>query len=123
MGQNKPLKYIPKRLGVKLRRIREALGLTQEAMLKYLDLPPVVSQSTLSAYERNAKLPPYYVLARYGDVANVWIDVLVRDSLDLPVKLPADQKSGGNKATHLDEPAAKRASTRKQKTKSRSNQH
>jgi transcriptional regulator with XRE-family HTH domain len=92
MGQNRPLKYLPKRLGVKLRQIRVALGLTQEEMLKLLDLPSVISQSTLSAYERNAKLPPYFVLARYGDVANIWIDVLVRDSLDLPEKLPSPTK-------------------------------
>lgn len=92
MGRNKPLKYIPKRLGIKLRRIRQALGLTQEEMLKRLDLPPVVTQSMISAYERNAKLPPYFVLARYGDVANVWIDVLVRDALDLPIKLPSSSK-------------------------------
>lgn len=93
MGQNRPLKYIPKRLGTKLRQIREALGLTQEEMLKRLDLPSVISQSTISAYERNAKLPPYFVLARYGDVANIWIDVLVRDSLDLPASLPSPTKS------------------------------
>jgi transcriptional regulator with XRE-family HTH domain len=93
MGQNKPLKYIPKRLGVKLRQIRVALSLTQEEMLKLLDLPPVITQSTLSAYERNAKLPPYFVLARYGDVANIWIDVLVRDSLDLPETVPSRTKT------------------------------
>jgi transcriptional regulator with XRE-family HTH domain len=92
MGQNKPLKYMPKRLGAKLRQIRIALGLTQEEMVKYLNLPPVIKQSTISAYERNAKLPPYFVLARYGDVANVWIDVLVRDSLDLPTRLPSPTK-------------------------------
>jgi transcriptional regulator with XRE-family HTH domain len=92
MGQNKPLKYIPRQLGAKLRQIRMALGLTQEEMLKLLDLPPVISQTTISAYERNAKLPPYFVLARYGDVANVWIDVLVLDSLDLPEKLPSPTK-------------------------------
>jgi transcriptional regulator with XRE-family HTH domain len=93
MGRNKPLKYIPKRLGSKLRHIREALGLTQEEMLKLLELPPVITQSTVSAYERNAKLPPYFVLARYGDVANVWIDVLVRDSLDLPARIPSMNKT------------------------------
>lgn len=92
MGQNRPLKYIPRRLGMKLRQIREALGLTQEEMLKRLELPLVISQSTISAYERNAKLPPYFVLARYSDVANIWIDVLVRDSLDLPEKVPSPTK-------------------------------
>ena len=92
MGQNKPLKYIPKRLGAKLRQIRLALGLTQEEMVKQLKLPPVIKQSTISAYERNAKLPPYFVLARYGDIANVWIDVLVRDALELPAKLPSPTK-------------------------------
>jgi transcriptional regulator with XRE-family HTH domain len=93
MGQNKPLKYLPRRLGEKLRQIRLALGLTQEEMLRRLALPPVITQSTISAYERNAKLPPYFVLARYGDLANVWIDVLVRDSLDLPQKLPSPAKT------------------------------
>ncbi len=93
MGKNKPLKYIPKRLGTKLRRIRIAFGLTQEEMLKRLDLPPVITQSTLSAYERNAKLPPYFVLARYGDLANIWIDVLARDSLELPEKIPSPTKT------------------------------
>lgn len=100
MGQNRPLKYIPKRLGMKLRQIREALGFTQEEMLKQLDLPPVISQSTLSAYERNAKLPPYFVLARYGDVANIWIDVLVRDSLDLPNRLPSPTKTKNGGLEH-----------------------
>lgn len=93
MGRNKPLKYIPKRLGYKLRQIRTAMGLTQYEMLKVLDLPPVISQSTLSAYERNTKLPPYFVLARYGDIANIWIDVLVRDSLELPNKIPSPSKT------------------------------
>jgi transcriptional regulator with XRE-family HTH domain len=99
MGQNKPLKYLPKRLGAKLRQIRMALGLTQEEFLKQLALPPVITQSTISAYERNAKLPPYFVLARYGDLANVWIDVLVLDSLDLPLTVPSPTKSkhGGTK--------------------------
>lgn len=92
MGQNKPLKYIPKRLGAKLRQIRYKMGLTQEEMLKRLNLPPVITQTTISAYERNAKLPPYFVLARYGDIANIWIDVLVRDSLDLPEKVPSPTK-------------------------------
>jgi transcriptional regulator with XRE-family HTH domain len=93
MGRNRPLKYLPKRLGDKLRQIRTVLGLTQDEMLKRLDLPPVITQSTISAYERNAKLPPYFVLARYGDLANVWIDVLVRDSLDLPDRLPSQTKT------------------------------
>lgn len=93
MGKNRPLNYIPKRLGVKLRQIRTAMGLTQEEMLKTLDLPPTIPQSTISAYERNARLPPYFVLAKYGDMANVWIDVLVRDSLDLPDKIPNPSKT------------------------------
>jgi transcriptional regulator with XRE-family HTH domain len=93
MGQNKPLKYIPRRLGSKLRQIRDGLGLTQEGMLELLNLPPVITQSTLSAYERNAKLPPYFVLARYGDVANIWVDVLIRDSLDLPERIPSPTKA------------------------------
>jgi transcriptional regulator with XRE-family HTH domain len=93
VGKNRPLNYIPKRLGAKLRQIRTSMRLTQEEMLKILDLPPAIPQSTLSAYERNARLPPYFVLAKYGDVANVWIDVLVLDSLDLPEKIPSPGKT------------------------------
>jgi transcriptional regulator with XRE-family HTH domain len=109
MGKNKPLKYIPRRLGSKLRQIRRAMGLTQQEMLKLLDLPPVVSQSTLSAYERNAKLPPYFVLARYGDIANIWIDVLVRDSLDMPDKIPSMTKT---KHGGVSQPLSKRVEGR-----------
>ncbi len=93
MGKNKPLKYLPKRMGVKLRQIRLSMGLTQEEMLKLLNLPPVITQSTISAYERNSKLPPYFVLSRYGDIANIWIDVLVRDSLDMPERIPSPTKT------------------------------
>ena len=106
MGQNKPLKYMPKRLGFKLRQIRLALGLTQEEMLKRLDLPSIITQSTISAYERNAKLPPYFVLARYGDLANIWIDVLARDNVDLPAKLPSPTKAkhGGVEGSSKNQP-------------------
>jgi hypothetical protein len=39
------------------------------------------------AYERGMKEPPIFVIMKYAHVANVWIDVLVEDSLDLPSRI------------------------------------
>jgi transcriptional regulator with XRE-family HTH domain len=66
-------------------------------MLELLDLPPEFSQSNISAYERGTKEPPIFVIMRYAEVANVWIDVLVQDSLDLPHVIPSRRKHEGLK--------------------------
>jgi len=89
--------YVPARLGEKFLQIRAALDLTQQSMLERLDLPPEFSQSNISAYERGTKEPPIFVIMKYAEVANVWIDVLVEDSLDLPHIIPSKQKHEGLK--------------------------
>lgn len=64
-------------------------------MLRRLDLPEEILQTSISQYERGKIEPPIYVLLRYAEVANVWLEVLVRDQLDLPVKLPSHVKHEG----------------------------
>jgi len=100
-GQRQPgeaqVVYVPARLGEKFLQIRAALDLTQQSMLERLDLPPEFSQSNISAYERGTKEPPIFVIMKYAEVANVWIDVLVEDSLDLPHIIPSKQKHEGLK--------------------------
>jgi transcriptional regulator with XRE-family HTH domain len=88
-------RYIPARLPAKLSRIRRALGLTQHAMLTRLKLPSEILQTSISQYERGQIEPPIFVLLRYAEVANVSLEALVRDELDLPENLPAQPKSEG----------------------------
>lgn len=90
-------RYIPKRLPEKLIRVRNALGLTQQEMLELLDLPNEILQTSISQYERGKTDPPIFVLLRYAEVVNIWLEVLLRDNLDLPEKLPSHPKSEGIK--------------------------
>jgi transcriptional regulator with XRE-family HTH domain len=95
MGRASRRRYVPARLSEKFLQIRSALNLTQQNMLERLDLPPEITQSNISAYERGTKEPPIFVIMRYAEIANVWIDVLVKDSLDLPGKIPSPRKHEG----------------------------
>ena len=97
MGRASRRRFMPSRLGEKFMQIRAALNLTQQGMLERLDLPAEITQSNISAYERGTKEPPLLVIMKYAEVANVWIDVLVNDSLDLPSTLPSIRKHEGVK--------------------------
>lgn len=97
MGRASRKRYVPAHLGEKFLQIRTVLNLTQQSMLERLDLPPEFSQSNISAYERGTKEPPVFVIMKYAELANVWIDVLVQDSLDLPRVLPSRRKHEGLK--------------------------
>jgi transcriptional regulator with XRE-family HTH domain len=90
-------RYIPKQLPYKLIQIRKALGLTQQEMLERLELPEEILQTSISQYERGKIEPPIFVLLRYAEVANIWLEALVRDELNLPEKLPAFTKHEGTK--------------------------
>lgn len=80
----------PARLAEKLRQIREGLGLSQDEMLKRLGLNnSSVERISISVYELDKREPPLQVLLSYAHLANVWMDVLVDDELNLPDKLPA----------------------------------
>jgi transcriptional regulator with XRE-family HTH domain len=77
----------PRRLAVKLLRVREALGVSQAAMVELL-AQPKVHPAHVSGYERGEREPPLPVLLRYARLAGVCLDVLVDDELELPAKLP-----------------------------------
>src|SRR5215210_4075064 len=104
-------RYIPGRLPEKLSRIRQSLGLTQQEMLERLDLPEEILQTSISQYERGKIEPPIFVLLRYADVANVWLEVLLRDHLDLPDKLPGKVKHEG-----VPTPAGAKGGSRRKKS-------
>lgn len=83
------------RLAEKLLRIRLELGLSQTGVLKHLGFSEELFRSNVSQYERGTRVPPLPVLLQYARAANVWLDVLVDDELDLPATLPSPTKSEG----------------------------
>ena len=82
----------PRRLGEKLLEIRNSLGLSQDQMLERLGLARWLYRSAVSGYELGTREPPLPVLLKYAEIAGVWVDVLIDDELELPKKLPADQR-------------------------------
>lgn len=87
----------PARLPEKLLQIRMALGLSQNEMLRRLGQEDRTIRSTISGYERGEREPPLPVLLEYARAANLYVEVLIDDALDLPEKLPARKKSEGVK--------------------------
>jgi transcriptional regulator with XRE-family HTH domain len=83
----------PARLGEKLCRIREALGLSQNELLSRLGLSERLNRDDVSKYERGVREPSLPVLLRYARAVNVSTDILIDDELDLPAKLPAKPKN------------------------------
>jgi transcriptional regulator with XRE-family HTH domain len=82
----------PERLSEKLLQIRTALGLSQNELIRRLNLTDELMQGSISGYELGTRLPPLHVLLAYARMAGVCLDVLVDDKLDLPAKLPGRPK-------------------------------
>jgi len=82
----------PTRLAEKLLQIRLALGLSQNELIRRLELVDELMQASISGYELGTRIPPLPVLLRYAEVAGLCTDVLINDKLDLPDKLPARPK-------------------------------
>lgn len=93
MGKGKRKR--PARLGEKVVTVREALGLSQNEIIRHLGLADELTQAEISAYERNVREPSLDTLLAYANAAGVWIDVLVDDNVDLPAKLPCSPKHQG----------------------------
>src|SRR5205085_3824981 len=85
----------PLRLAEKLLQIRLGLGLSQNGMLRQLGLAESYDRTTISGYERGEREPPLPVVLKYAQAANVYMDVVVDDAVDLPERLPAKEKSAG----------------------------
>jgi len=90
MGRRPRVK--PARLAEKLRRIREALGLSQSEMWRHLGVEDLIWFKQISTVELGTNEPPLPILLRYARAAGVSTDVLIDDDLDLPAKLPARPK-------------------------------
>ena len=95
MGQSP--RPVPARLAEKLLLIRIGLRLSQNELIHHLGLGGELTQARVSAYERGVREPPLLVLLMYARAANVTVEVLIDDKLDLPKKLPASPKSEGSR--------------------------
>ena len=86
----------PARLAAKLHAIRKSLDLTMEQMIAKLDCKHIpLYPASIAEYEKGKREPPLPVLLQYARVANVYVEVLIDDALDLPEKLPSQRKSDG----------------------------
>ncbi len=88
-------RFRPKRLAEKLLQIRQSLGLSQNGMVKHLELTGLISQNAISAFERGTREPQLPILLQYARAAGVWVDVLIDDELGLPASVPSSPKSEG----------------------------
>jgi len=99
MGQGS--RRTPTRLAEKQTQIRFELELSQNELIKRLGLEDDLTQARISAYERSVREPPLPVLLSYARVAGVYVDVLIDDELELPLKLPARPTSEGTKRKNV----------------------
>jgi transcriptional regulator with XRE-family HTH domain len=84
MGNARPK---PERLAEKLRQIRLGLELSQTEMLKRLGLEEDMSYARISEYEQGVREPSLLTLLQYSRAANVHMEVLADDEMDLPARL------------------------------------
>ena len=88
-------RHKPEHLAEKLFRIRTALGLSQNEMISRMGVGELIAQNTISEYELGKREPPLIILLQYARAANVALEVLADDELDLPEKLPGRKKREG----------------------------
>ena len=85
----------PARLAEKLLQIRNALGLSQGEMLNRIGMGETGYRHYVSHFETGKREPSLLILLQYARVANVYVEVLIDDELDLPYKLPSAKKHEG----------------------------
>lgn len=94
----------PKRLAEKLRQIRDRLGLSQSEMIRAMGLEERLTKSEISAFERGTHEPSLLLLLSYSEAANVYLEALVKDDVELPTELPAKKKHHGTPRSNLVKP-------------------
>lgn len=77
----------PQKLPLKLRQIRDNLGLSQSQMLKALGLEENHYSSAISGYEIGTQEPSLLTILAYAKLTGISTDVLIDDERELPKKL------------------------------------
>ena len=83
----------PARLAAKLLHIRRALGLSQTEILQRMGLETRYVYTIISRNENGTREPTLIELLRYARLAQVPVEVLIDDGLDLPAKFVQNAKS------------------------------
>ncbi len=74
----------PERLSEKLLEIRTRLDLSQNELIKHLELDDELTQSRISGYELGTREPSLPTLLKYARAMGISTDVLIDDKMDLP---------------------------------------
>jgi transcriptional regulator with XRE-family HTH domain len=77
----------PARLAEKLVYIRNALNLSQEDMVRRLELEDRLTREEISKYERGLRTPSLLTLLKYARAAGLIVDDLIDDETDLPKEI------------------------------------
>jgi transcriptional regulator with XRE-family HTH domain len=85
----------PNRLPEKLREIRLKLDLSQNEMIQYMGLEEELTREEISSFELGRRQPNLLTLLAYAKAANLYVDALIQDSMEIPEKLPSPSKSEG----------------------------
>lgn len=101
-SKSKTKRKRPRRLAGKLLEIRTKFQLSQGGMIRCLGLEDELERDYISKFERDILEPPLGVLLQYARAANVLVEVLIDDELNLPEKLPSPKiHKGLRRATVL----------------------
>jgi len=92
MGNPRPKQQ---HLARKLFEIRQALGLSQLQLVKFMEIEDRVADHRISEYESGRREPSLWVLLSYARVAGVHLEDIVNDYVELPDKLPGKVKHPG----------------------------
>ena len=97
MKKSPPKRTRPKNLASKLLEIRLKLRLSQNGMLRQLGLAEEFERDYVSKWERDIMEAPLHVLCAYSEAANIFLEVLAKDDLELPLEIPSKTKNMGLK--------------------------
>jgi len=75
-------------LAEKLLQIRQGLALSQSDLVKQMGVAQMIHYTNISKYELDKNEPPLMILLAYAKLAQVHLEVIVDDDIDLPRKLP-----------------------------------
>ena len=83
----------PLRLAEKLGGCAQRFGSDARGADSRLDCPGIpLYRASISQYESGKIEPPLPVLLRYAKIANVYVEVLIDDAIELPAQIPAPRK-------------------------------
>jgi transcriptional regulator with XRE-family HTH domain len=78
-------RVMPKKLGKKMRQIRESLGMSQRQIVDALNYKVTpLRASQISQYENNQREPTMMLVLAYARLAKVPMESLVDDRIKLP---------------------------------------